>query len=74
MKLTTAISIRPVGTKQVNGPLWGPAFAASSSVLSGTDWPEYLRGQAAKYRQLAEQTDDPVIKNELLELASVCGV
>jgi len=22
MKLTTAISIRPVGTKQVNGPLW----------------------------------------------------
>ena len=37
------------------------------------DWPEYLRGQAAKYRQLAEQTYDPVIKNELLELASVCG-
>ena len=31
-----------------------------------------LRDQAAKYRQLAEQTDDPVIKNELLELASVC--
>jgi len=24
------------------------------------------------YRQLAEQTDDPVVKNELLELASVC--
>jgi hypothetical protein len=24
------------------------------------------------YRQLAEQADDPVIKNELLELASVC--
>ena len=36
------------------------------------DWPDYLRDQAAKYRQLAEQTDDPVIKNELLELASVC--
>ena len=34
------------------------------------DWPDYLRDhQAAKYRQLAEQTDDPVIKNELLELA-----
>ncbi len=27
---------------------------------------------AAMYRQLAEQTDDPVVKNELLELASVC--
>ena len=36
------------------------------------DWPDYLRDQAAKYRQLAEQTDDPVIKAEMLELASVC--
>ena len=24
------------------------------------------------YRQLAEQTDDPIIENELLDLASVC--
>ena len=37
-----------------------------------SDWPEYLRDQAAKYRQLAEKADDPVVKNELLELASVC--
>ena len=36
------------------------------------DWPDYLRDEAAKYRQLAEQTDDPVVKNEMLELASVC--
>jgi uncharacterized protein Yka (UPF0111/DUF47 family) len=36
------------------------------------DWADYLRDQAAKYRQLAEQTYDPVIKNEMLELASVC--
>jgi hypothetical protein len=35
------------------------------------DWAHYLRDQAARYRQLAEQTDDPVVKNELLELASV---
>jgi hypothetical protein len=35
------------------------------------DWP-YLRDQAAMYRQLTEQADDPVVKNELLELASVC--
>jgi hypothetical protein len=33
---------------------------------------DYLRDQAATYRQLAEQTDDPVVKNEMLELASVC--
>ena len=36
------------------------------------DWPDYLRDEAAMYRQLAEQADDPVVKNELLELASVC--
>jgi hypothetical protein len=24
------------------------------------------------YRQKAEQADDPIVKNELLELASVC--
>ena len=36
------------------------------------DWPDYLRDQAAMYRKLAEQADDPVVKNEMLELASVC--
>jgi hypothetical protein len=36
------------------------------------DWADYLRDEAAKYRQLVEQTDDPVIKSEMLELASVC--
>jgi hypothetical protein len=36
------------------------------------DWPNYLRDQAAMYRQLAEQADDAVVKSEMLELASVC--
>ena len=40
--------------------------------LCSMDWPDYLRDEAAKYRQLAEQADDPVVKTELLELASVC--
>lgn len=40
--------------------------------LHNMDWADYLRDEAAKYRQLAEQTDDPLIKNEMLELASVC--
>ena len=35
-------------------------------------WPECLRGQAATYRKLAEETDDPVVKKNLLELTSVC--
>jgi hypothetical protein len=34
---------------------------------------DYLRDQAVMYRKLAEQANDPVIKNEMLELASVCG-
>ena len=33
---------------------------------------DYLRDQAVMYRKLAEQANDPVIKNEMLELASVC--
>jgi hypothetical protein len=33
---------------------------------------DYLRDQAVMYRKLAEQADDPVVKNEMLELASVC--
>jgi hypothetical protein len=33
---------------------------------------DYLREQAAKYRQLAETTEDPTAKQELLELAAVC--
>jgi hypothetical protein len=36
------------------------------------DWDDYLREQAAMYRQLAEKTDDAFIKQELLELATVC--
>jgi hypothetical protein len=36
------------------------------------DWPDYLRDQANMYWQQAEQSDDPIVKDELLELASVC--
>jgi hypothetical protein len=40
--------------------------------LCAMDWADYLRDQATMYRQLAEQTDDPAVQNEMLELASVC--
>jgi hypothetical protein len=33
---------------------------------------DYLRGEAEKYRQLAEQSKDPVECQELLDLASAC--
>jgi hypothetical protein len=35
-------------------------------------WSECLRGQAASYRKLAEQADDPVVKQNLLELTCDC--
>jgi hypothetical protein len=46
--------------------------SGGSRIIFAMDWPDYLRDQAAMYRQLAEQADDPAIKNEMLELASVC--
>jgi hypothetical protein len=36
------------------------------------DYSDYLREQAAKYRQLAETAEDPSVKREILELAAVC--
>ena len=36
------------------------------------DWGDYLRDEAAKYRQLAEAAEELSIKQELLDLAAVC--
>ena len=36
------------------------------------EYHDYLRSQAEQYRQLAERTDDPCVKEELLGLAAVC--
>ena len=33
---------------------------------------DYLREQAVKYRELAEMAEDPLVKQEFLELAEVC--
>ena len=44
----------------------------NGTVFGMHDWPDSLRGQATMYRKLAEQTDDAIVKNELLALAYVC--
>jgi hypothetical protein len=36
------------------------------------DWDDYLRDEARKYRKLAQKAYDPLIKQELLELADIC--
>jgi hypothetical protein len=33
---------------------------------------DYLREQAAEYRQLAEGAEDPAIKQDLFETAAIC--
>jgi hypothetical protein len=45
---------------------------APSTDCANMDWADYLRDQATMYRQLAEQTDDPGVQNDMVELASVC--
>src|SRR5258708_2463314 len=50
------------------------AVTAQLAGLCSMDWPDYLRDQAAKYRQLAEQTDDAVINDELLEWAASSSI
>jgi hypothetical protein len=58
-----------------HGTLFSPCVRFHNPGLIGLhvmEWVDYLRDEAAKYRRLAEQTDDPVIKDEMLELASVC--
>jgi hypothetical protein len=36
------------------------------------DWADYLRDQAARYRQLADTAEDLSVKEELLDLAAIC--
>jgi len=43
-----------------------------SSSVCAMELADHLRDQAVMYRKLAEHADDPVVKNELLDLASVC--
>ena len=44
----------------------------NGTVFGMIDWPDRIRDHAAIYRELAERTDDPIVKTELLALASVC--
>jgi len=47
-------------------------ISLNGNVFGMHDWPDGLRGQAVFLRKLAKQADGPVVKNELLELASFC--
>ena len=36
------------------------------------DYSDYLREQAAEYRQLAEASGDPALREDLFESAAIC--
>ena len=40
--------------------------------MASMDWDDYLRHEAAMYRQLAEKSENVLGKQELLDLAAVC--
>lgn len=40
--------------------------------MASMDWDDYLRHEAAMYRQLAENAENVFGKEELLDLAAVC--
>ena len=44
----------------------------NGTVFGIQDWLTYLWDQTATCRKLVEQADDPLVKTELLALASVC--
>jgi hypothetical protein len=63
-------ALRCGGRRRCRGTRY-PRNTPSSSVLCAMELADYLRDQAATCRQFVEQTDDPVVKNEMLELASL---
>jgi len=77
LNLMVSADCEPTSASRIRRSSEGSTMDCHDSKLNGTvfgthDWPYHLRGQAVLYRKLAEQTDDPIVKNELLELASVC--
>jgi hypothetical protein len=46
----------------------GEVFRAMASM----DWDDFLRHEAAMYRQLAEKAENVLSKQELFDLAAVC--
>jgi hypothetical protein len=74
LNLMASADCEPTSASRIRGFSESSTMDCHRSKLNGTvhDWPDWLRGQAAMYRKLAEQTDDPIVKNELLALAYVC--
>ena len=69
-RLRTYISL--TGRSNESSAMDCPRSNPNGTVFGIDDWLAYLWEQAAMCRKLVEQADDPLVKTELLALASVC--
>src|ERR1700694_4385487 len=77
MALPVSADGEPTSASRIRPSSESSTMDCHHSKLNGTvfgihDWLNYLQDQAAKYRKLVEQADDPFVKTEMLALASVC--
>src|ERR1700726_789872 len=77
LNLMVSADCEPTSASRIRRSSESSAMDSHHSKLNGTVfgmhyWSECLRGQAATYRKLAEQADDPVVKKNLLELMWDC--
>jgi hypothetical protein len=77
LNLMVSADCKPTSASRIRHSTESSTMDCHESKLNGTffskpDWPDSLRVHAAIYREIAERTDDPFIKNELLDLASIC--
>ena len=77
LNLMVSADCEPTSTSRIRRSSESFTMDCDDSKLKDTvfgihDWLSYLQDQAAKCRKLVEQADDPLVKTELLALASVC--
>jgi hypothetical protein len=77
LNLMVSADCEPTSASRIRRSIESSTMDCDDSKLKSTvfgihDWLNYLQDQAAKCRKLVEQADDPLVKTELLALASVC--
>src|SRR5262245_8325102 len=61
-----------LGDQGLGRTLCGRPSGRGLGAMPTMDWDDYLRTEAAMYRQLAEEAENSFGKQELLDLAAVC--
>src|SRR5262245_10337209 len=61
-----------LGDQELGRTLCGRPSGRGLEAMPSMDWDDYLRTEAAMYRQLAQEAENSSGKQELLDLAAVC--